>query len=207
MWHCDIAPFDDGHRLRCEITQLGEAVSYASVIAAWRDDTGFRRFFSDLLRDVPFRAFRWETPPLTSANRNQLFECVVVDSPDLVVAPDPYTFARHFAGKPVNSSATFPNLGGDAILVAPCPAQPGSDYAHFAAFLRHAEDAAQQALWRAVATAVDARLGDRPLWLSSAGGGVAWLHLRLDDRPKYYVHAPYRDTGFAKRHDFDHETN
>ncbi len=25
----------------------------------------------------------------------------------------------------------------------------------------------------------------------AAGLGVAWLHIRLDDRPKYYRHAPY----------------
>ena len=42
------------------------------------------------------------------------------------------------------------------------------------------------------ADAVAARLSDRPLWLSTSGAGVAWLHVRLDDRPKYIQHAPYR---------------
>ena len=32
---------------------------------------------------------------------------------------------------------------------------------------------------------VEARIDDRPLWLSTAGDGVAWLHVRLDQRPKY----------------------
>lgn len=36
------------------------------------------------------------------------------------------------------------------------------------------------------------RVGDDPSWLSSSGLGVAWLHLRLDSRPKYYNHKPYR---------------
>jgi hypothetical protein len=36
------------------------------------------------------------------------------------------------------------------------------------------------------------RVSAKPVWLSTAGGGVAWLHVRLDDRPKYYAHAPYR---------------
>jgi len=36
------------------------------------------------------------------------------------------------------------------------------------------------------------RLSSRPVWLSTAGGGVSWLHVRLDDRPKYYHHAAYR---------------
>ncbi|MGI9175867.1 MAG: DUF6940 family protein [Rhodothermales bacterium] len=25
------------------------------------------------------------------------------------------------------------------------------------------------------------------MWLSTAGGGVSWLHVRLDSRPKYYA--------------------
>ena len=49
----------------------------------------------------------------------------------------------------------------------------------------------QHALWRTVGEAVSERITDRPLWLSTAGGGVAWLHVRLDSRPKYYGHTPY----------------
>ena len=37
--------------------------------------------------------------------------------------------------------------------------------------------------------------GDAPTWVSTAGGGVAWLHVRLDSAPKYYTHRPY--TRFA----------
>ncbi len=37
-----------------------------------------------------------------------------------------------------------------------------------------------------------ARLNSKPVWLSTAGAGVSWLHVRLDDKPKYYGHAPYR---------------
>ena len=36
------------------------------------------------------------------------------------------------------------------------------------------------------------RIQDRPLWLSVAGGGVPWLHVRIDDRPKYYRYDSYR---------------
>ena len=36
------------------------------------------------------------------------------------------------------------------------------------------------------------RIDDRPVWLSTAGMGIAWLHIRLDDRPKYYGYREYR---------------
>ena len=41
------------------------------------------------------------------------------------------------------------------------------------------------------------RLGTAPVWLSTAGAGVSWLHVRLGDRPKYYGHAPYRQAIFG----------
>ena len=49
-----------------------------------------------------------------------------------------------------------------------------------------------QALWQAVGEAMARRVGSKPVWLSTAGAGVSWLHMRLDDRPKYYAHSPYR---------------
>jgi hypothetical protein len=35
-------------------------------------------------------------------------------------------------------------------------------------------------------------MGEDRVWLSTAGAGVPWLHVRLDDAPKYYGHAAYR---------------
>jgi len=40
------------------------------------------------------------------------------------------------------------------------------------------------------------RLADTPLWLSTAGLGVSWLHVRLDTRPKYYRHRVYASTQY-----------
>ena len=61
--------------------------------------------------------------------------------------------------------------------------------------MRHAPAAQVHELWRAVGAAMQARLSPRPTWLSTAGMGVAWLHVRLDERPKYYGYALYRDAG------------
>lgn len=47
-------------------------------------------------------------------------------------------------------------------------------------------------LWRCVAETMLRRLSGRPLWLSTAGAGVAWLHVRVDPVPKYYAYPPYR---------------
>ncbi len=43
---------------------------------------------------------------------------------------------------------------------------------------------------------MEKRVSDKPVWLSTAGGGVPWLHVRLDNRPKYYSYRPYREEDF-----------
>jgi hypothetical protein len=52
--------------------------------------------------------------------------------------------------------------------------------------------AQRYALWEAVGRVAERRLGTAPVWLSTAGAGVSWLHVRLDDRPKYYAFTPYK---------------
>jgi hypothetical protein len=122
---------------------------------------------------------------------SQPFEFVLLDSPELVRRPDPEAFAEHFAVAEA-SVAAFPNLAGDAIMVVPAPLAEPSAYAHLAAFVRLAPAAQQHALWQTVGEAMARRIGARPVWLSTAGAGVTWLHVRLDDRPKYYGFVPYK---------------
>ncbi len=155
----------------------------------------FRSMFLALLASVPFSAFRWETPPLTAASADRPFEFVVLDSPGLASTPNPHAFAEHFRrAADTNGVVAFSNLSRDALLVVPCP-DPNSlpsAYGHLGAFVRHAPQSQQHALWQRVAETMHQRLGTAPVWLSTAGAGVSWLHVRLDDRPKYYGYEPYR---------------
>ncbi|HEY6725417.1 MAG TPA: hypothetical protein VI197_15385, partial [Polyangiaceae bacterium] len=76
--------------------------------------------------------------------------------------------------------------------IVPCPrAEPGA-YAHLAAFLRGAPPDQREALLREVGLRTRQLIGAAPLWLSTSGLGVAWVHVRIDSRPKYYQYTPYR---------------
>ena len=164
-------------------------VTYRDVIDLWESDEAFRRYFNQLLADSPIAAFRWETPPVTEANFDRPFEFVLLPCPGLERPPDRRAFAEHFEnGKSV---VAFDNLGGDATLVVPAPEGDDSAYGHLAAFVRRASEAQQQVLWTEVGRAMERCVGDKSVWLSTAGMGVAWLHVRLDSRPKYYGHRPY----------------
>jgi hypothetical protein len=195
VWIARREEIEGGRGLRFLLELEGRQASWRDVLRGWRSDATFRSLFSDLLAAAPFDALRWETPPVTDATATRPFECVVLDSPGLAPQAEPEAFAEHFAGAPGSAVVVFANLGGDAVMVVPCPIVAPATYAHLAAFLRGAPDSQRQALWQSVGEAMAQRVGARPVWLSTAGDGVSWLHVRLDDRPKYYHHAPYRRHG------------
>jgi hypothetical protein len=121
-------------------------------------------------------------------------EFVLIEAPMLAnFAPEPAPFAGQFERAQEEEIVVFPNLGGDAVLVVPSPRGPDENYPHLAAFLRRGDKDQVRDLWRRTAQEMLRSVGERPIWLSTAGGGVAWLHMRLDSRPKYYSYAPYRE--------------
>ena len=183
----------NGRVIKFAIENHSSPVSYADAIHQLRNDPDFRAFFIGLLKNSPFPAFRWETPPITTATADQPFEFVLLNSPEISRDPDPAAFAEHFVTMGSEGVVEFPNLGGDAILVVPCPDDALSDYGHLAAYLRNSRELQQQLLWELVGAAMQRRISSKPVWLSTAGGGVAWLHIRLDGQPKYYGYAPYRN--------------
>jgi hypothetical protein len=192
MWTTRGEEFDRGRGSRFAVDLDSQPATFAEVLHGWQNDAAFRSLFNDLLSNSSFSAFRWETPAVTSDTITRPFEFVLLDSPGLARRPDPNAFADHFRGSNEGDVVVFPNLGGDAIMVVPRPVAAPSAYGHFAAFVREAPDLQRHALWRSIGDAMVGRLGVKPVWLSTAGAGVSWLHVRLDDRPKYYGFAPYR---------------
>jgi hypothetical protein len=176
-------------RLQCD-----PPAAFGAVCDLWTRSDAFCAAFSDALAGVGFEAFFWETPAATSGALAAPFECVVTLAPSLArLRADGGDFAAHI--DPLRGAphvAAFPNLGGDAELIVPGEAAPSVDYAHLAALLRTAPEALKRALWAGVGAGVQrwAARG-RPFWISTSGLGVPWVHVRLDTRPKCYVHAPY----------------
>jgi len=180
-------------------------ITYATFLELLQFDKHFRTYFIHLLSEIPFRAYQWETPPLNSSTVTSPFEFVVTSSPGIDIPPNPAPFEAFFtSGKDI---AVFQNLGGDATLIAPSPDFESSggtqlkNFSHLGVFMRHAPALLQHSLWQTVGQTTNQRVekmkiksnaNNRAVWLNTAGGGVAWLHIRLDSRPKYYRHLPYK---------------
>jgi hypothetical protein len=161
------------------------------LVRALCDDAALRSALTESLRRAPFAAFAWELPPFAPDSLGRPAEFVMIEHLALARAvPDHSPFDEALgATTPV---ATFPNLGGDAVLVVPHPAA-APDSTHLAEFVRSASPSVADAFWTAVGRAIAGRLASSsiPLWVSTAGLGVSWLHVRLDERPKYYRHRHY----------------
>jgi hypothetical protein len=193
MWNCEIQVIDGGRAQHFAPRRQGSPIRYSDVLRYWQDDEAFRSFFLSLLSDATFSAFRWETPPITVTTADREFEFVLLDAPGLDRAPDIQAFAEQFRlATGEQRVVAFPNLGNDAILVVPCPSTPAAAYGHLAAFVRNAPATQKHELWRVVGATMQVRIGPKPIWLSTAGMGVSWLHVRLDSRPKYYGFTEYR---------------
>jgi len=178
---------------RTHLEQDSLPLTFRQVIDLWQASEAFREFFTGTITDCSFDAYFWETPPVVKATLERPFEFVLVASPALDrLRSDPSPFRLHFSSQPNESVVTFPNLGGDALLVVPAPVVDESCYTHLARFLRDAPKEQVNTFWRCVGRAMQSRVSSAPTWLSTAGMGVSWLHLRLDSRPKYYRHEPYK---------------
>jgi Family of unknown function (DUF6940) len=195
MWSALEERLSNRRGLRISITNGSSVMTFADVLHGWRYDAAFRSFFIELLAAAPFAEFRWETPPITAASVNRPFEFVLLDSPGLAAIPEPEAFADHFPASTSNVDVvSFPNLGRDAILVVPRPIGPASCYRHLAVFLREAPERQKHSLWKIVGESMEKAIGQDARWLSTAGAGVSWLHVRIDKQPKYYGYALYRET-------------
>ncbi|MGI9168782.1 MAG: DUF6940 family protein [Caulobacteraceae bacterium] len=192
MWEARREAAGNGEKV--SLLRDGAPVSFGPALDAMHGDERFRALLLAELAAAPHPAFFWELPPIAKRDLGAPFEYVTLPAPELHTAPaDPRAFADELAAGPPGQTVTaFANLSGDATLIAPRPLGRSDAYGHLAAFVRGAPATQQHALLALTASEARRVLSDAPLWISTSGLGVFWLHIRLDSEPKYYAHAPYR---------------
>lgn len=194
MWTSELKFFADKALCKIKISQQDSFLSFAEIIELWKNSKDFRQFYISLIADLPFAAIFWESPPITIDTLDKDYEFVAVDSSQLAaVAQNQHAFSDYFArAKTGETVISFENLGGDALLVVPCPVSSANAYMHLCAFVRQAPNDQCHQLLQRLAQEIDKRLTNKPLWINTSGLGIYWLHIRLDSRPKYYTFLPYK---------------
>ena len=152
----------------------------------------FCEFLSQILQESKFKAYFFEVKPFSKKSINSEFEFVLVNSPTLLkIKSDKSNFEKYFIEE--KNVVTFFNLGKDAKLIVPTNISNEDNYSHLAKFVRNAPPNQLIEFWKNVGTECKEILRTNPIWLSTAGLGVSWLHLRIDSRPKYYRYKPYKN--------------
>eukprot|EP00542_Grammatophora_oceanica_P018896 CAMPEP_0194048958 /NCGR_PEP_ID=MMETSP0009_2-20130614/29161_1 /TAXON_ID=210454 /ORGANISM="Grammatophora oceanica, Strain CCMP 410" /LENGTH=214 /DNA_ID=CAMNT_0038694993 /DNA_START=242 /DNA_END=886 /DNA_ORIENTATION=- len=155
--------------------------------------------FIEIFRSSGFLGFFFETKGVSPWTKNKQFEFVLVDAPRLAsfaeLRPDPDAFSEHLSKCSLPGCA-FTNIGNNAMLIAPVKPSRNSDdrvFSHLAAFCLAADDSQVSGLFRIAAKEYHDKLNaeNKTVWLSTSGMGVAWLHFRLDQSPKYYQYKPF----------------
>lgn len=194
MWGHEVESIRPGWVQRVVVSSNDAPLAFGDALRLLDDDASFRLYLTRLLAGTSNAAFRWETPPVSESNLDRPFEFVLTNDPHLDTRPEPRVFASYFTGPNADAEAlAIPNLGRTATLVVPRQIGEAATYTHFATFLRRAPSHQVHALWRCVGKTALHRISTVPRWISTAGGGVAWLHVRIENVPKYYSYRPYAD--------------
>jgi len=176
---------------RYKVTENGLPLPYSKVFEHINSSVKFREKLINTLQNCEFDSFFWEVKPFNKKSLSDKFEFVLVEGGNLKnIESDNTPFIKYFNTE--EQVVSFDNLGKDAYLIVPTPQSTTCNYAHFASFLRTANRQQIHRFFIKISEAYQARISDAPMWLSTAGLGVHWLHVRFDSRPKYYRFKPYK---------------
>lgn len=189
-------------------SQTHTSLVWRDVLSFWNScDVPFMAAFLHALRSCGFDDYYFECPPVSVSAMGQRFEFALVDAHRTLARrrASPLQFDDHLLRAQNQLATVFYNNGRDALLVVPTPVCGIKTrvYSHLASFARGAGGEQQMELWRRVGNALQRALSDRPytaLWLNTDGAAVPWLHVRLDQQPKYMKYGPYRSQPEDDRH-------
>jgi hypothetical protein len=190
-WRAIILESDE-KRLTFRLSGDDKPLAHKEFLELLSENKPFIKWYNQFLASTNFDAFFWENMPVTTNNLDEIYECTLVKSATLAhVSPDQSTFDSYFERD--KNAVSFPNLGGDAQLVVPCPVSSDSTlYTQIGSFVRQAPDNQITDFWRMVGKEMLDSIQNQPRWLSTSGLVVYWLHARIDSVPKYYQTEAYK---------------
>ena len=178
----------------------GLKMTKLEVIDNWINNNEFREFYNNILVENEYKGYHWENIPITKTDQGEDYEFVLIKNERLEqLNPEKETFKEYFNGK--DKIVCFPNIRGDAMLIVPTPMSEAKNYTHIGRFVRNGPEDQIDELWKVMGEAYKESIGEERKWLSTAGLGVYWLHIRIDTKPKYYRYGPYRKADIDKRNE------
>ena len=161
--------------------QRGKYMTWSDVINSLTNnmDTFIYKLIRFLI-NIEHKSYFWECDQVSL---NQPFRFAIFNSKTLSHRKQDNTAFNGSINCKKSSpyAISFPSLSKNIDLVVPCKYSKKVDYTSISTFSRTAPIKQQVAFWNKVGENI--KVGD---WVSTSGLGVAWLHVRIARRPKYY---------------------
>ncbi len=140
------------------------------------------------------RDYFWEHPKLTQDNCNSDYEVTIIPTDAFENRVSNFNpFKDKF--QVTDSVVVFPNLRKDSLLIVPNKDQGGNqNFITLRRFLHAASNVIIFKFWKTVGETMIEQItkNTKYCYLSTHGLGVLWLHIRIDQKPKYYQTKRYR---------------
>ena len=169
-WHAELQPLHQG--LRWRIRKAERFLQVGEVLRLLHERPAFGHWYTATLTNCGLSSVYWEHPALNLNTTTDCYECVLLDAPVLSRMPADRRSFLDQCSSPDQDPVVFKSLGGDATLIAPS-VQTDAAYSHLLAFLRLAPADQISRFWSKVGETTLQIAGDRPVWLSTSGLGVA----------------------------------
>lgn len=166
-------------------------ITFDEAMDLFYNSKNFRNKFITKLRNVKFQGYFLEMAP-----SDKLFEFTLINVP---VFSNIKANSTPFKDKLKNCLSdtdviSFMNFSMKSKLIVPCSKTKNKEvYTHIANFIRYAPINQIHSLLKEIPVQVNSfRKRNDPIWVSTHGLGVYWLHVRLDSLPKYYKTQKYK---------------
>ena len=141
-----------------------------------------------IIPDIPDEMngpYLWKTSVLSN-DVDMKFKDEFIANNNLDVDQNYTSFSKYFLSSKNPDVCSFYNKSGDAYLIVPMP-RKGKNFSNLKNFIDNADHNQQEAFWKEVAYhAVREKEIHGRVWVNTHGFGVPYLHVRIDQVPKYY---------------------
>lgn len=147
----------------------------------------FRETIINIFVNSEFEYVYWQFPTYSTSTKNNQAQFDLVYSTPFKSA-NPSDFADKFVGKAQGEIVVFKNKSGDTDLISLAPTK-SSDInftcSDVMSFMVKSHQMLKSNLLISIGTEMLKK--KNPCYLSTHGKGVEWIHIRMCNKPKYYV--------------------
>jgi hypothetical protein len=151
----------------------------------------FRQTIIDLFANYDCDSVYWEFPPYYANAQHLNAEFTFVNTKGFGKA-NINAFVEYF-DKSINEIVVFPNISKDALLISVSDNKNNEYDSHIMNFMKyHPSVETKHNLLKTIGENMLCHTNNAgPIWLSTSGKGVQWLHVRISTTPKYYKCVAY----------------